>query len=394
MLAPAVREVDDMFGYRRHSYKEATALLSAIRSSPSDLKSLLSLQELLISEITLAERRVRQSKERARTDGGGKAHYFSERAKSLQRVIYYWKTFGDAIAFLYIDRFALKHVFYNTRNLEERQHAGFLSDSLGFEREVEVARNIIETGCPCVLTGLTNTIRYGDICLLIGPDPEPIEIKSSGVGNRRSTRQRQNLRKLSRFYKTDKLDGFRGSSTVRRIATDTDCVSFENEFNQCVDLAYKKRRATVSPEEGVYYLAFAGTEADIEGAFEEISVNSVWVFYLNSLKTNQVWAPYYPFTLLIRNDDALYDFILGRLHIVVLLDVDIAKKTAKEMGYVPEIDLDADYPLVAKKAGIEGEMRISKHLLLRSALEAVSLRWIVQEGLNGFEKFSINAPDQ
>ena len=53
-----------MFGYRRHSFNQAFGMLSAIRADPTDLTRLLGLQELLISEITLAERRVRENKKK------------------------------------------------------------------------------------------------------------------------------------------------------------------------------------------------------------------------------------------------------------------------------------------------------------------------------------------
>ena len=132
-----------MVGYRRHSFNQALGMLSAIRSDPTDLTSLRGLQELLISEITLAERRVRDNKERARIAHDSKPEHFSARAKSLQNAIYYWKMFGDAVAFTYVDRFALKHVHYNVHNLRSKQNAGFLSGSAGFEREVEVLRGLL-----------------------------------------------------------------------------------------------------------------------------------------------------------------------------------------------------------------------------------------------------------
>ena len=287
-------------------------MLSAIRANRDDLEALLCLQELLISEITMAEERVHDNKERARIDHEGKRQFFNRRAKSLQESIFHWKMFGDAVAFLYIDRFALKHVYYNTHNPNPKQDAGFIRGSVGFEREVEGVRYLLDAGCPCLLTDLTNTIRYGDICVLHGPDPILIEVKSSKVKDRRLGRQRKNLKILSEFYRTDELDGLRGFPRLRRTAIRIECKTFESEFNQCIHAAYDKGHALISPEDGVYYVAVVGSGTPISNVFQQVKAREPWVFVLNALKSDQMWAPYYPFTLLIETGRALYDFILGR----------------------------------------------------------------------------------
>ena len=370
-----------MFGYRRHSFNKAFRMLSAIRADPTDLPRLLSLQELLISEITLAEGRVRENKKKARIGQEGKREYFNARAKSLQNAIYYWKTFGDAVAFTYIDRFALKHVYYNLHNLKSRQNAGFLSGSVGFEREVEVVRDLLNAGHPCVLADLTNTVRYGDVCVLHGPDPVLIEVKSSRAKGRRVSRQRADLKKLSEFYRTDKLDGLRGLPRVRRFAFRTECKTFAAEFNQCIQAAYDAGYAVAYPEEGICYIAVSEGRTPASEIIQHVKAEKPWVVFLNELKSEQVWAPYYPFTLLIETGRALYDFMLGRLFIVVSLDIAVMKRRIAQMGYVPEFVQDSETPLRARTADGEGEVRLSQHLLLRAALEAVSIDWIVQAWL-------------
>ena len=375
-----------MFGYRRHSFNQAFGMLSAIRADPTDLTRLLGLQELLISEITLAERRVRENKKRARTAHERTPEYFSARAKSLQNAIYYWKAFGDAVAFIYVDRFALKHVHYNVRNLRSKQNAGFLSGSVGFEREVDVVRGLLNAGHPCVLTDLTNTIRYGDVCVLHGPDPIIIEVKSSKGKGRRASRQRANLKKLNEFYRTDQLDGLRGLPRVHRLAVRTECKTFTAEFNQCIQAAYDEGYAVASPEEGIYYVAIIETRTPLSDILPHIKADEPWVFFLNEVKSEQEWAPYYPFTLLIETRQALYDFILGRMFIVVFLDTAVIKTRIAEMGYVPEIMQDSETPLRARATDGEGEARVSQHLLRRAALEAMSIDWIVQVGLEAFQR--------
>lgn len=375
-----------MFGYRRHSFNQAFGMLSAIRADTTDLTRLLGLQELLISEITLAETRVRQNKKRARNAHGRTAEYFSRRAKSLQDVIYYWKTFGDAVAFIYLDRFALKHVHYNVYNLSPRSSAGFISGSAGFAREVDAMRLILSAGHPCLLTDLTNTIRYGDVCLLHGPDPLLIEVKSSKTKGRRATRQRANLKALTEFYRTDQLDGFRGFPRVGRLAMRTEYKTYTAELNQCIQTAYDEGYAIASPEEGIHYVAITETGAPVAHILQQLKADEPWIFFPNEWKSEQGWAPYYPFTLLIESRRALYDFILGRLFIVVFLDSAVIRARIAEMGYVPEIVHDSETPLRATETDGDGEARVSQHLLLRAALEAMSIDSILQVGIGTFER--------
>ena len=241
-------------------------------------------------------------------------------------------------------------------------------------------------GCPCILTDLTNTIRYGDICILVGPDPTLIEVKSSNTKNRRSRRQNRDLQQLKRFYITDYMESFRGYAGLQRIATQLDLVSFESEFNQCIRAAYEHGFAISSPEGGVCYIAITDSRVPISEIFDKVDVSAPWVFVLNSVKTDRAWQPYYPFTLLIEDEKPLYDFMLGRLNIVVLLDTEVMNNHVKDAGYIPEIVIESEYPIRARKHSEEEQMNISRHLILRAALEAVSLKWIIHMGLQAVEQ--------
>ena len=375
-----------MFGYRRHAFKKAVSLLSAIRHDPDDMAALKSLQNILVSEITLAESRIRECRDKTRVANVRRPEYYRSRIRSLQKTIYYWKTFGNAIAFLYLDRFALKHVFYNTHNVNPKQSSGFISGSAGFSREAETLDNLINCGVPCVLTDLTNTIRYGDICLLGETDPVLLEVKSSKTQDRRRSRQGNRLRRLGEFYHTDKLAGFRGFPIVYRVASHTMYDAYGAEFNQCIRRAYDSGYAIVTPEEGVHYIAIAQTETSITNILHQVEPEEPWIIYLNSVKSGGNWEPYFPFTLLIESEQALYDFLLGRLHLTVVIDVAIVVKRIVEMGYRPVVNMEDDYPLRMHKAGVDDEVRIAKHLLLRAALEAISVTWILRSAVVGSER--------
>ena len=373
-----------MFGYRRNSFRKAAAMLSTIRNEPADLKTLFDLQKLLIAEITLAERRVQENKARSSAERGERSAYYGKRAEAHRQSIYYWKAFGDAIAFLFCDRFALKHVYYNTHNVNVRQDGRFISGSAGFEQEFDTLQRLVDGGYPCVLCDLTNTIRYGDICVLVEDDPILIEVKSSGTKNRRRVRQLKKMRTLREFYQTDMSHGLRGFSTVHRVATRSVPYSFDMELNECIDESYQRDYALKSPEPGVCYVAISG-DVRLEDVFRQVYLTEPWLFSLNEAKRNRAWSPYYPFTLLIQSERALYDFMLGRLFVMVLLDVAVIKDLVRMLGWLPKVDVESDYSLWASRDGGEEQAGLSRHVLARAGMEALSLKWVVEEGIRGFE---------
>lgn len=166
-----------MLGYRKKSFGEAFDYCQALRKDPSDLVALLDFQELLLLEITRAQTKIRllktERKSLPETDEcRRRLDALDRRINRVRQVVYVWKCFGDAIAFIYLDRFSLKQTYYNTHNTNIKQDAGFLIDKEGGELELTIFRTIIGEGVPCLLCDITNTIRYGDICTLTGDDPQ------------------------------------------------------------------------------------------------------------------------------------------------------------------------------------------------------------------------------
>ena len=366
-------------------------MLSTIQNDPSDFKTLSELQLLIIAEITLAEARIRENRLLAEEQG---ENSFLSRIRGHQQAIYYWKAIGDGIPFTYCDRFALKHVYYNTHNVNERPDSGFISGSSGFEQELVALHKILSKGIPCVLCDLTNTIRYGDICVLIQDDPIIIEVKSSKTKSRRNTRQRRNLRKLAEFYHTDVSYDFKGQPLVMRVETNSSLISFESELNLCINTAYEHGYAVSSPELGVWYIALTGDiRANLDLAFGKVKVGQKWVFSLNEYKLNRSWAPYLPFTLLIQTEKALYDFILGRLCLIVLLDPVVIEDIVYSMGWSPKIDIESSHPIQASRKTGE-HVKVSTAWFYRSVLEASSLKWVIEQGILKIDDVSFKGVEE
>jgi hypothetical protein len=217
-----------MLGYRKKSFVDAHAMLATLRGKPTDLATLNALQQLLCREIVRTERKIRELKAERKavmTTGGKRAKRRSsillDRIEKIRHCAYVWRCFGDAIAFSYMDRFALKQTFYSTEHPHEKQNAGFLSDKVGLATEIAYLEFALEESIPALLVDLTDTIRHGDVCLMGEADPFLIEIKAGSEVDRRGRRQKRGLAKLREFFKNDRAEGLRGAAGIRRVAPST-----------------------------------------------------------------------------------------------------------------------------------------------------------------------------
>src|SRR6266851_2846868 len=212
-----------MLGYRKHSYTLAHSLLQTLRINLQDLATLKELQKLLLREVIRAEKKIRELKTELRSMKGAacsaasvRSVYLKNRIEGFRQCTYIWRCFGDAIAFLYMDKFALKQCFYSTENTNPKQNAGFILGKEGLANELALLDSALEHNVPAVLVDLTNTIRHGDICLMGESDPYLIEVKASKNLNRRGKKQKRSLEKLHTFFETDKCEGLRGFPEARR----------------------------------------------------------------------------------------------------------------------------------------------------------------------------------
>ena len=145
-----------MIAYRKRSFDSAHELLDQLRTNPSNSALLLPLQYLLIEEILHAETKIRTAKGRLR--GNTDARQQSRLRRQIEgwrRLAFVWRCFGDAIAFLYLDKFALKQTYYNTENENPKNSPGFLGGKGGLEAELKLLAEAIEHGIP----GLASQLR-------------------------------------------------------------------------------------------------------------------------------------------------------------------------------------------------------------------------------------------
>lgn len=379
-----------MLGYRKKSFADAHAMLITLRTNPTHLGTLKALQQLLCREITRTEKKIRELKAERKafiTTGGKRAKrrssILSARIERVRDCAYVWRCFGDAIAFSYMDRFALKQTFYSTEHPHEKQRAGFLLDKLGLTTELAYLEFALEKNVPALLVDLTDTIRHGDVCLMGEPDPFLIEVKAGQV-DRRGRRQKRNLGKLREFFEKDRAEGLRGAAGIRRVAPFTPGQDYVEKLNECIAEAIKKGHSVSTPSVGLYYIVMTsmmmGDGPEISEILDGLKLQKAWIISLNEFKIERHWAPYYPFILSIADKDHLWAFIRGDVYILVVLEQDRLCQIARERGYDATLDMNSESGvggLTIRNIADASGITVFSHFLARIAFEFLSPEWVV-----------------
>jgi hypothetical protein len=382
-----------MLGYRKKSFYRAHELLSALRSNLEDLDTLRNLQQLLVREIVRTEKTSREvrSNLKAVQHNGGKASQkraasFKSRLEKIRQVAYVWRCFGDAIAFAYMDKFALKQCFYSSHSTNPKQGAGFLSGKSGLASEIGLVEMALQQRVPAILTDITNTIRYGDVCLMGASDPYMIEVKNSKKLDHRGKRQQRDLVGLRRFFETDRAEMLRGMGPALRVSYAGDAIDHVDQLQTSITAAVKDGHCVTQPEPGLYYIVMADGAPPVSEVMNSLAVKSPWLFFLNTMKNDQAWSPYLPFTLTIKDRDHLWAFVRGEIFILVVVDFQQLIDIARTFGLSMQLDLkDEDYPLEIEIPGGEKPAKISSHLLTRIGLEFVSPNWLISSTIESMK---------
>ena len=309
---------------------------------------------------------------------------YEEEVGSYKQVIYFLKSYGDGIAFLYLDGFSLKHTYYKVEDYTVRERAGFITASKGFSFELAVARKLIKSGIPVLLCDLTNVIRYADICLLVDSDPQLVEVKSSENQNKRTMRQQRNLQELVGFYNKDAADEFRGKGRVIRQAMKSSPVTHEEFMNSLMAHAMSEGFACKSPEHGLLYIAMRTKKFDCEilhSALEGYLVRPQLMFFLNEAKNSEEWLPLRSFTASLSRENVV-PFIMGEIALMVLVDVGALKWHFDILSASATLLSDDNYALqimLSKSDPNRGVFRVSRQMLSRIAFEFWSLQWFAAE---------------
>ena len=392
-----------MIGRRKKAFFALYDLLRAIEEAPGNLALVRQMNLLLIKEVLRAEGNILRHKTtlkalraKLKTGRGSK-----EEANTIRRAIdrtkiyidgyyqqqYIWKCFGDGLAFAYLDKYAIKHTFYATESYDVKPSAGMLCGKSGLANEASCLFSAIELDVPAVLCDVTNILRYGDLCLLGGSDPYLIEIKSGLKLNQRGRRQATALKRLTDFLETDHAENFRTPGITKRITMTVPERNHQDAMNACIAAAEHAGRCIICPEPGLTYVATyehlpSEAFANIPDRGRQI------VFLLNDDKRSGSWTIYEPFTRLIRRRQHLLDFVVGRLVLMVMLDVDTLCEAMRRPGW--DIAFVDDVPAAIQFLHQETDTRIgiSRQFIGRIGFEFVSPAWIAESYGKKIEELS------
>jgi hypothetical protein len=371
--------------------------LHFLREDPDDLSLLVKLQRDILRAVLRAERdsdryrRVRAglkrslasrlSKDKARQ---AKDHLGAcdLRLTDLKALIVFWKTIGDGIAHIFLDKYALKQTFYKADSYQAKETAGFISGNAGHAGEWALLEEATEAGVGALLCDLTNVIRHGDVCLLGGPGGTPylMEVKSSDNQNRRTSSQAHGRQLVQDFLSTDVARNFKGAPVVGRVAIAEEEVNHFDSINACISSALTQGVAVVMPEAGLYYVAISDIELSDEAFASIPERNDLHAFSLTEAKRRGAWDFFQPFVLSFA-PELSGAFLRGEVVVFVLVDMAVVRALFEAEGARCTVRMDGTTSLYIEKIKGEGAgsfWLLSEAIFFRVPFEFQSLAWFVR----------------
>ena len=375
-----------MLSYQRAAFDKAHRLLVQLKTEPHNTDILFDLQVHLIGEVRKTEAKIREYKNKLRDAEGTRdslVKLWTRKVETYQYTKYIWNCFGDGIAFIYYDRFTLKHTYYDVDTINVKQDSGFISDKVGFYHEFALLRKATALRIPCILCDLTNVIRFGDVCFAIDADPTIVEVKQTKRKlDRRGKRQKRKNAKLKQFYDEDESDDFRGGNTVYRTEFSSELEDSLASFDLCITMALEHESAVCAEHDGVAMIGLTKPDNDV---FELFSGERYFVSYLNGLKSSMNWQPFYPFTLSITSTQSLWEFVCGRVSVLCALSRTLIEELANAKGLEVTI-VENEEPRVRFTFDVGEEAYVElAHIFHRAVVEGISPRWLVDSATDSIE---------
>ena len=363
-------------------------------------------QEDLLRRIGRSERRIRdlraankcaKRKLAVRSSGKDAARKLkAQYAANRERIDYQvqllgiFRDIGDAIAFIYIDRWDIKPLI-------RKQTGGFVTGKRGTRLERAMLRQVFKLGATGLLNDLTHSLRFGDITVFLGNGRFGlIEVKSGKGGNRkRAKRQAEASQRVLRYLETDELEDPEADVHWRRQSPSKMAVYNITAINNLVSALPKDGWLSKEVERGLYYILIDG---DCPVSIDQIpgpisDGRRLYVTFVNLFKREQ--SAYYPFLLSIQDAEAVYRFYNGEFIIIVVVDLDHVSETLASCGYALRLTDDDHYPWEIVRAEDDRTLRVGVHLLGRIGAEFLSLDWLMTHIFTGPlpRAFEVVAPE-
>lgn len=375
---------------------KAARLLGTIQGDPGRVNLVLELQQLLIRRIARsklshdrlqdARLRLKQRLVRERLIGE-KARETKElvlkiqdRCDALEHLRFLYRCFGDGIAATYHPPQRHRYFYFAQRTLA-RERAGFLSRQETFRRRYRALRLATGMGIPVVLADVTNMVGQGDICVLAGSEPQPVELQSLAQRGRPGMLLDDELQRTMQLL----AGGFPADFRSTRHAPPPEihpATAHAAHLNTCVQQAMESGIAQVFPEEGLRYVAirtdhYQGNPGCLH-ALKGMASKSLMSI---QVAPEMAWVPMQPFTLSMTAENAV-PFMQGAFQLFVCVDLKVLVSHFASLGVHAIALMDGVTALQISHDPEDfgpGAYRVSEVLFQRISCEFIALRSFAQE---------------
>ena len=286
-----------------------------------------------------------------------------------------FKSFGDAIAFTFIDRFDLKATTF-------KEDSGFLIHKKGTRLERKCFRAAYQIGVIAIFNDLTNVLKYGDLTLVSEIRPACyLEIKSGKHRNKREDRQREVMNKLVEFLNNDKpTDILRPEMISHRMAIIKPLEDRLEQLNRLLNTSTTGPVTAEEVENGLVYIVTNGQVPDalIGETFGRFPLRKPIPFFFNQFKYNRFG--YYPACLAICDTARYIEYLAGRLQIFVLWDTGIWEDSLATKSFKLSDKTEGEFMAFRIDGRFKGEVvaiEIGHYMINRILFEFLSPDWYI-----------------
>ena len=376
MLDPYRKTLVLLFGKVHELQAEPVAKRMLALEIQEELLRLMSRAEYLIRKKKAANKAIkcslsRPGNDRLQAQTLKEAHAAGEDRINRQRaLISTLRSIGDAIAFIYGDRWDLKKMIEGTR------------------LERQTLRHVFDRGGTAVMNDLTHTLRHGDITVfLVGVWPPGeckfllLEMKSGRGGNHeRRDRQVAAIQTIFDYLDTDKRETDTGTWVRQALTSEP-----KHHFDTATRLAKNLQPGSCIREEvepGLHYLLLGDgcNESSWASLFPPVQPKQAHLISCNEIRQSQFG--YYPFPLCFQDADVLFRFYNGTFVMLVLIELNKVNDLIQHHNLQVRFSEKEDYPWAVFGLN-EGTVKedplfyISFHPLGRLAAEFVRLDWFI-----------------
>lgn len=370
-------------------FLQAAQLLGTIQGDPGRVGPVLELQKLLLRRIARSELshsrlqdarlRLKQRLVRERLIGEKARETrdlvlkIQERCDALEQLRFLYRCFGDGIAATY--QAPLRHrYFYFAQKAHAKERSGLLARKDSFRSRYRALKLGIGMGIPVLLADVTNMLGQGDLCVLAGGEPQPLDLKSFMHRGPAGRLQQEALRR------TIALLARQGTTSVPEGSAHDK--AHKAHLNDCVRQAMESGIAQASPEPGLRYVVVRNDHYRSHPDCLQVLHKRVPKSTMSVQVTPETaWIPMQPFTLSMSAGHAVL-FMQGVFQLLVYVDMKVLVSHFASLGIhaVALMDGVTALQLSNDVEDLEhGVYRVSEALFQRIPCEFMSLRSFAQE---------------